>query len=774
MLRFVSAVAVATVSTIASVALVPAGASAAAPQVDEAWAASVKASSATLKATVNPGGITTSVQFQYIPLATYEANLAAVPPKEGFAGAKKAPLSPSLLSGSGAQTYTREATGLKPSTAYRYRFVANNGDGSVNKEDGPGAAPLLFVTRETAPVFGLPDGRGWEMVSPADKNGGTIEGPEANFGGGVLQAAAQGGAVTYTSGSSFAGGAGAPGASQYISRRTAGGWDTENVTLPLFPGSYPTEADSGVPFQIFSPDLATGLVSNGKRCRAEGSDCPVPNPPLPGSGAPAGFRNYYLRQSAGGGFQALLTTAGLAGLALGPEEFEVGIAGVTTDLSQIVLSSCAAITANATEAPGPEGCDPAKQNLYRWSGGALSLLNLLPGDTAGTPGAKLAAATGAISANGSRVYWTLGGNLYLRNGAASVQVDDDPAVGGGGTFETASADGSVAFFSKGGHLYRYAAVGDTTTDLTPAGDVAGVLGASANGSRIYYVTGSGLFRWNAGATTPVAADADSANYPPATGVARVSADGTRLLFLSDASLTGYDNGGLSEAFLYGPPPGGGAAVLTCVSCNPTGQRPSGASTIPGAIANGAALRAYKPRVLAAGGARVYFDTFDGIVSQDTNEDRDVYQWEAQGTGSCTKPGGCIALISNGRAEEGARFIDASTDGADVFFTTDDSLVPGDPGSVDLYDARVGGGFQVPPTPIPCVGDACQPLPGEPEDPTPGTLLAKAQGNPPLNFPEGTGPRRKRCKAGKVRRGGRCVAKPKRGGKGQKRGGRGRR
>jgi len=34
--------------------------------------------------------------------------------------------------------------------------------------------------------------------------------------------------------------------------------------------------------------------------------------------------------------------------------------------------------------------------------------------------------------------------------------------------------------------------------------------------------------------------------------------------------------------------------------------------------------------------------------------------------------------------------------------------------------------------IVCVGDSCQPLPAEPEDPTPGTLVPNP-GNPPLRF-----------------------------------------
>ena len=77
------------------------------------------------------------------------------------------------------------------------------------------------------------------------------------------------------------------------------------------------------------------------------------------------------------------------------------------------------------------------------------------------------------------------------------------------------------------------------------------------------------------------------------------------------------------------------------------------------------------------------------------------------------PSGCIDLISSGRSEGGASFVDASADGSDAFFLTDGSLVATDAGGVDVYDARIGGGFPESTDVIPCFGDACQPLPPDP-------------------------------------------------------------
>src|SRR5262249_16637870 len=123
-----------------------------------------------------------------------------------------------------------------------------------------------------------------------------------------------------------------------------------------------------------------------------------------------------------------------------------------------------------------------------------------------------------------------------------------------------------------------------------------------------------------------------------------------------------------------------------------------------------------------------FDSTDKLAFSDSNGQSDVYQWEAFGEGDCTTQPGCVGLISSGRGTEGASFIDASADGADAYFLTSESLIGADPGSIDLYDAMVAGGLPEAAKPLPCVADACQPLPSPPEDPDPGTLI-KTRGNP---------------------------------------------
>lgn len=746
-----------------AVALLAAPASALAagkPGVGALWSSEVAATSSKLHAEINPEGSATTYHFDYLTQAAYQANVDAG--KEGFLGAAKTPTGtdPSIGSGEAPKSVQQSIGALAPETTYRYRVVATNSAGAET------SSPHTFATELLGGSSPLLDGRGWEMVSPIDKNGGQIQGAGQSFGGGVLQAAASGEAVTYSSLASFGEGAqGAPTASQYISRRAAGGWSTQqNITTPALSGSY-GDHPNGVPYQLFSGDLSSGLLLNGEHCRGAGVGCPVENPPLPGSGAPSGYQNYYLRDDdASGAFTALITHADSPSLVLSATQFDLALAGSSPDLTHVILSTCAKLTPDATEVvSGGGGCEAADPNLYEWSGGALALVNLLPGETHGSPGARLAAQGAAVSADGSRVYFTEteGGALYLREEGGPTRLLPE-TVGGGAAFQTASADGSVAFFTKGSSLYRYDATAETSEPIAAA--VEGVLGASEDGTHVYYATAAGIFLWNAGTTTAVTTvpgAAQAGDYPPTTGSARVSPDGARLAFLSTASLTGYDNTDQrtgqpdTEVYIYD------AGALTCVSCNPTNERPLGPSTIPGAIVNGeeGALaagqiltRSYKPRVLSAGGRRIFFDSGDALVLTDTNNAADAYEWEPQGEGSCTRPGGCVGLVSSGRSSGGASFVDASAGGSDAFFLTDSSLVSSDPGSVDLYDAREGGGFPAAERPIECEGDACQPLEAEPEDPNPGTLLPSA-GNPPLRLPK-----QHKCKEGFVPRHGHCVRK----------------
>jgi hypothetical protein len=679
----VSRGAVAAVGAMLAIALLwPLRADAAVPVAKATWAAEVNASSFRAWGVIDTGNLNTTYRFDYVSEADFAANLAAG--RDGFSGALHIPIGAEakVLASTVDQEVGQRIGGLAAETAYRFRLVAKNGAG---EDDGP---VRRVTTQEAVAVFALPENRGWEMVSPVEKNGGQIAAPGKLFGGGDFQGAVQGGAVTYGSASSFAGAVGAPGGSQYVSARTAGGWSTTNVTLPSAADAFGPEPD-GVPYRLFSADLEKAVALN----------------------APHSFQ--------------LLAMSPTPNLIAGLAAPDLRLVGATEDLSSVVFATCAALTADATEVPAPGGgCDPTFPNLYLDQAGTLRLLNVEPGESTGTPGASLAAQRGATSDDGSRAYWIDStGALILRDGSRSLLVDPE------GSFQAASSGGEIAFFTKASHLYRYSLASESSTDLTPGGGVEGVLGASTSGSHVYYLDGSGVHLWHAGATTSVAANAASSNFPPATGTARVTADGTRLTFLSDAPLTDYDPEGATEVYWYDAQ----VDSLLCVSCNPYGAKPLGSASIPGALANGTEVAAYKPRAMDSNGNRVFFDSHDALVPLDSNGEQDVYEWRANGVGGCAKATGCVNLISSGKGSEDSRFIDSSLDATDVFFLAVDSLVATDPGSQDLYDARIGGGFPQPPSPTPCFGDACQPLPPEPDDPTPGTLFYGSEANPDLKI-----------------------------------------
>ncbi|MFI4991956.1 MAG: hypothetical protein ACHQHO_13730, partial [Solirubrobacterales bacterium] len=199
-------------------------------------------------------------------------------------------------------------------------------------------------------------------------------------------------------------------------------------------------------------------------------------------------------------------------------------------------------------------------------------------------------------------------------------------------------------------------------------------------------------------------------------------------FMSQGSPTGYDNRDArlnapdAEVYLYEAPHEAQAGKLVCASCRASGTRPEGvpyealdlaaggqeawesvglvAASEPGYEAfelgvGGGTESNYQPRYLADSG-RLYFNSADALVRQDTNGTEDVYQYEPQGAGACTKESesfaasaeGCVNLISSGSSAQESAFLDASETGADVFFLSAAQLTGQDKdASLDVYDAH---------------------------------------------------------------------------------------
>jgi hypothetical protein len=736
------------------------------PKIDSVAANGLTSTSATLTGQVNPEEVDTTAHFVYGETTAYGH---AVPATDLDLGA-----------GVGDQSITAHLQGLNPNTTYHYALViSSSATGTVTSADH------TFTTQGAASSGVLPDDRGWEMVSPLDKNGNEIRGIEGASEGGVVEASEDGQRVTYVSLGAFGEALGAPLGSQYLGTRTATGWNTTDLTLPLVSSGYALGGE-GTQYKAFASDLSIGLAGAGGK--SGGTDPVVLDPPLTPE-APAGYENLYVRNNETGGLQAVLRTVP----AESPVTFRLAYEGASANFEHVIFGTGAALTEHAVAG------DSESYNLYEWIDGKLVAINVVPGATGGAtfPGAEVGAATqnydadfdrtNAVTDDGSRVFFSDQSALYVREnpGAPSAKT---ALIADGGTYWTASTDGETAIYTGNGELFAFHTATASSSDLTPDAEsggarVQGLLGASPDASFVYFVADGrltagapagncnlarsgeacNLYVSHNGDTHRIAtlpqADATDWAHPVIERTARVSADGRHVVFMSQASLTGYDNNDASsgkpddEVYEYSAPTGaeeeaGASGSLVCVSCDPSGARPRGSAGLPGGTPYTLSDADYQSRVMSSNGSRVFFDSNDALVPGDTNNQQDVYEWEAPGEGSCTTAAstysvadeGCLALLSGGTADVPSSFVDASASGNDVFFITAQQLVPKDTDqSVDLYDARVGGGFPVAPA-LACSGSGCQGLPGAPPTfATPASNTFAGVGNfrtqPPASAPK---------------------------------------
>jgi hypothetical protein len=732
------------------------------PEVEAESVANVTSSTATLKAQINPKGATTSYVFQYLSEAAYEAN----EPAERFAGASEAPLGGAVLGGGQDPLPAAVAiSGLSPDTAYRYRVLASNAESVV-----PGTAQLFRTYPDEA--SGLSDSRAYELVSPPQKQGGEVfpANPFVSSCGAVeckpgtiairmpLQSAPDGNSVVYE-GFPFSATEGAPRIDEYLSKRTASGWQTTNPTPPLYLG----DEGARLGYKAFDDELTTGLFY--------GSDEVSFSPE-----APPGYVNLFLQPTGNPTTLSPLLTSPPPNRPEG-QSLRLKYAAATGDLSHVLFAANDALTGATPFAP--EAVDPPspnkEDNLYERAGGQLRLVNVLPGNAEAVPGAvfgsgsKLSEETDgdffgldfshAISEDGSRIFWSSeSGQVYVRiDGEETLEVKDT------GKFLTASADGSKVLLGDG-CLYDVGA--ESCEDLTGGeGGFKGIIGQSEDLSSIYFVDSAALtpeseenangehaeaskknlYSWQEGSLAFVATldpkDATDWTVAPIKRTAEASPDGRWIAFLSRARLTGAENvgpcvfdtqsqktipGPCPEAFLFDSDSG----ELVCASCDRSGELPLGPTFLPTLSVDGLSPLP-QPRYLTDQG-RLLFDSRDSLIPFDTNNGvEDVYQYEPQGVGSCKREGGCISLISAGNEPVDSNFLAMDPSGANVFFTSRDQLSPKDRDDLlDLYDAREFGGIaaETETTRPECQGEACQPAPNPPNDLTPASSSFQGAGN----------------------------------------------
>jgi hypothetical protein len=673
------------------------------PQVQGELFSEVGQHRVTVSAQVNPEGLPTTYTIEYGTSEAYGSTTTAA-----GVGAGTEFINVSNVLGASSEGV------LQSGTTYHFRVVATNADGTRYGPD---------VTFATLSGFtGLPDGRGYELVSSFANPDAGVYTPETDHQfdhlvGLGTRAAADGDAVEYVGDPLTAGGV--SGANRYVATRdSGGGWSPVDLSTPGF---------DGAPFKaLFADELSnkgTGLV-------------------------PAGTH---------------------------------------------VLSS-------------------SGKGLFDSVGGRLLAVSVLPEGSV-VPDATFGSAQNfshAVSADGSRIFWTDlekgpdKEHLFVReNDSRSV-----PVSVGAAQFRTASPDGRYVFYTEQERLLRFDVEDGSREELAGAGagvlNVIGINETGEDGAYVYFVAngvlGDGaehgahqgsctlngdntnpeancnLYVDHGGVTAFIATllpddingGAGTAYYGPGeavhgTGIgvavaslggrtAEVSANGQALVFESHASLTGYQNNGDYEAFVYNA----GSGRLSCVSCNPTGEP----ATTPQGITLLMPINSelWTHRWISEDGTRVFFGSYEGLVAQDTNGTKDVYEWEQDGTGSCEDVKGCVYLLSGGTSSDNSYFLDASASGNDVFITTRAELTPQHQGGTfEVYDARVGAEEPVG-EPV-CTGTGCQGLPaGPPLFATPSSVTFAGVGNFPPSAPTLVKPTKKtvKCAKGKTLKHGKCA------------------
>ena len=366
----------------------------------------------------------------------------------------------------------------------------------------------------------------------------------------------------------------------------------------------------------------------------------------------------------------------------------------TVDISEPILPAGEQCTSVCASAPRSEGvfqgasADGSKvffltsqplinddrdttRDLYEaeLSGGAISRLTLVSeGETHGTP-----AADDATPGQGAQV---LGVVRDSEDGSHVYFVAEGVLTKAPNSEGTAAAPG-------GRNLYVY----DTETERTA---FIGTLQSQAE---------------EGGANLQIWRQADSR-------AAQATPNGRYLLFSSLAHLTADDTSGplVPQLFLYDAE----TAHLARVSIGQGGFAADGNS-------NSARDTPYinepdygydeatRPTTTASSSnltesGAVFFTSADGLTPQALSGQSNVYEYSAGGL-YLISDGQDTTVGSEGQSSVGLLTVAAA--GQDAFFTTASSLVPQATGSqVSWYDARAGGGFPAPVSPVEC-GQACQ-------------------------------------------------------------------
>lgn len=626
------------------------------PEVEAGPAISITSNSAELTGTIDTLGDQTTYHFEYGLTDSYGSKAPAG--AEAVAGNER-----------GARTFTRGISGLQPDTTYHYRLIAKNSAGEASGAD------RTFTTSGSGVV------RAYEQVSPRNKMGGSVN-PQLGF-----RAAADGSAFVFQAGQPPSNAPSSVLWTRWLSRRSATGWlDWQPLDPPMKSLSSTVNATT----HAVSSDFTHSLVVSNRVLTPSGS-----NGPYEDGG------NIYIQN---------LETGEYTYVGGGPQPGVFGafelLSGIGTeymymagapDFSWIVINSYPPLLPGAP-----------LHSVYKWSrDGGLKLESRLPDGSipigsASVPNQYEPEIYRQASDDGSVVHFSLEdgeGGVYRRVDGETTPISvstipGDPDTVQGGRFHGGSADGRYAFFTSmsrlssdapstangAAYFYRYDAQNDTLDfiDLTLPffADGQDVFGIGDDGQTVYYepnfIFSEGSWVWHEGVKelltqTPLNRESREKFISP-SGRFFAYRDGDDSLHLYDA-VTKSDE---------------------CISC--------GVGNDKGGLGERVRVFGNQPVRVVNNEGEVYFNTSNPLLAEDHNATSDVYQYHD----------GQLALISPGDGPYNARFAEATPDGSDVFFVTDEGIAPGDVDrGVDVYDARVGGGFPESVGAPKCEGEACK-------------------------------------------------------------------
>jgi DNA-binding beta-propeller fold protein YncE len=376
--------------------------------------------------------------------------------------------------------------------------------------------------------------------------------------------------------------------------------------------------------------------------------------------------------------------------------------GASPDDSKVYFTSTAQLTNEASEdkrtgesawtpgcpgtASGASGC-----NLYEFecphpckSHSESHLVDVSAGDTSGL-GPQVQGVI-AVSSDGSGVYFVARGVLTGAN-AAGVE----PVAGGLNLYGYRDGSGGGS-----GHLQFVATLAASDSELWEANEGIGIANVTPDGRFLVFTSHRGL--------TP-----DATREEGPAQVYRYDAAGEALTRVS-VGRQGYDNNGNSSTV-----DAHFVRLEELVSGN------GSARTDPTMSDDGQFVFFESPSALAPGALDE-----QPVIGNEKLLAENVYEWAADGARTrggetvCGEPGGCVSLISDGkdiieRVPGHRLLLGSDASGENVFFWSADSLVPSDVDTqIDLYDARVHGGFPETGPSGPCEAlETCRPAPSAP-------------------------------------------------------------